>query len=196
MRLSRLLLFLLLYLPSPPSFAQTADGFIVTLDQKLIEGKVVEIYYADWKTELIFENTFGRIYQFYPFRIGGFLHIKNQDTIVYESKYTEGQWLFLQQIHKAEALSLYASPERKWAMVRGINGMEQVHLPVREYWLEFRKKRPFRVYPMTYKKELKRRFSKFPELVEKIGEPGYRFKDMEKIVQEYNLYMTLNQRRI
>ena len=177
--------------------AQSLQGdYIITWDNKLIQGKVQEIYYADWRTDMTFKNEYGRTYNFSPARVGGFLQIVEQDTVMYESKYAKNRWLFLKRVVKEEQLSLYYSPNRKWTMVRGVNGMEKVYMPVNEVWLEFRKKKPFRIYPLTYKKELKRRFSKYPDFAEKIGSPGYKFRDIEKIVAEYNTLYYLNQRRI
>ncbi|MCB0642103.1 MAG: hypothetical protein KDC44_10705 [Phaeodactylibacter sp.] len=193
------LLIPLLLLHTVQSAAQqscAACSFVITWDNKLIQGEILDIYYADWRTDVTFRNAFGRTYQFSPARVGGFLQIEDQDTMIYESKYAKDRWLFLRRVHKAEQLSLYQSPQWKWALVRGVTGMEQIYMPVNEVWLEFRKKRPFRIYPLTYKKELRRRFAKFPDLADKIGTTGYKFKDIHKIVMEYNELYALNQRRI
>jgi len=171
----------------PPKL-NASPGFIITKDAKIITGKVSEINYQEWGSQMVFINDMGRAYQLFPSYIFGFAIEYSEDDIEkYESKYQQGIWRFLKIVEKGKHLSLYRSPsarskdffnETDQHKVLGANG--------REFWLETRRYGLVRVYALTYKKLLRNYLDDAPELVAKLGSEGYKFKNLDAIVREYN----------
>ena len=161
-------------------------GFVVTHDGKEISGRITNIYYSDWRSEVTFVNEMGRSYQYHPATIKGFVYEHRGEQVRYVSKVHRGRWLFMRVLYVGEQVVLYRSPERKRQMVRQISGYSEMDLLSHEYWVEMPRKRPFQIYPLTYKKTLRQKFSRHPELVAKLGSPGYRYRDMAEIIREYD----------
>lgn len=180
-------IFFCLFLFSCTLFATQNPGFIITKDAKIITGKVADIFYSNWKSELVFINEMGRRYYFHPAVIHGFAIHKDGEMVQFESKYYKGTWRFLEVMEKGKKLSLYRSPMIKTQQATQKYGEEKViSRKVNEYWLEAGLAIPVRVYPLGYKKKLREFMSNQPRLVKKIGTEGYRFKNLEKIINEYN----------
>jgi len=162
-------------------------GFIITKDAKIITGQVANIFYSSWKSELVFINEMGRRYYFHPAVIHGFAIHKNGDMLQFESKFYKGTWRFLEVMEKGANLSLYRSPIIKTHESAQRYGEEKiVNRRVNEYWVEVGTAIPVRVYPLSYKRKLREFMSNQPQLVKKIGTTGYKFKNLQKIVEEYN----------
>lgn len=189
--------FLFLFALNTALFATHQPGFIVTKDAKIITGRVAEIFYSTWKTELVFINEMGRRYTFHPAVIKGFAINNNGSIVEFESKYQKGTWRFLEVLEKGKTVSLYRSPMNKTQEVSINYGDNRIiNRKVREYWLENGKSAPIRVNSMNYKKLLRFCLSKQPEIVEKIGKTGYRFRDIQDIIKEYNRLIAQNAKRI
>lgn len=179
--------FALLLTLSYSLFATQNPGFIITKDAKIITGKVADIFYSSWKTELIFINEMGRRYAFHPAVIAGFAIKTDGELVHYESKFRKGQWQFMNVLEKGKNLSLYRSPSVKtqeWSINYGDDQI--VSRKVTEYWLEYEKNAPVRVSSINYKRLLRQYLVLEPELVEKLGKKGYRYKNLQTIVQEFN----------
>lgn len=162
-------------------------GFIVTKDAKIITGLVADVFYSNWKTELIFVNEMGRSYHFPPNVIKGFAFNTGSEVLQFESKFLNGKWHFLKVLEKGKAMNLYCSPSVKTQeMLEHTGTRTLVNQKVKEFWLEKEEGQPFRIYLMGYKKQLKNYLWEEPTLVEKIGKKGYKFKDLQKIITEYN----------
>ena len=162
------------------------QGYILTLDKKKIAGTITNIIYSDLYSEITFINDMGTPYKIGPFLITGFYFENENESFTYESKFYKGRWLFLRILVRGKGLNLYASHYEKKNVVQYLWGDRVVERSVKEYWLEWKGKFPIMITPLNFRKTLKSKFSKYPSLVKKIGSPGYRFKDLEKIVIEYN----------
>ena len=120
--------------------------------------------------------------------IKGFVFKKESKFVAYESKFSrKKKWRFLEVLLKGEGMSLYRSPIEKVTLTD--NGLFTQTRTYRsnEYWLEIRGRSPIRLNRMGYRKKFRRLMQKIaPELAQKIGKKGYRFKNILKIVEEYN----------
>jgi hypothetical protein len=56
----------------------------------------------------------------------------------------------------------------------------------KEILLEKEGERPFRIYLIGFRKQMRKTVADFPELAAKIGQEGYRYKNLKKILIEYN----------
>lgn len=175
----------LLFLPATLS-ASNGGGYILTLDKKKIPGEIKDIIYSDWYCEVTFINNMGTPYKLNPFLIAGFYFEQENEGYNYESKFHKGRWLFLRIIVKGDRLNLYSSHSEKKNVVQFLWGDKIVDKSIKEFWLEWPGKVPILVTPSRFKRMLKSKFSKYPSLAKKIGTSGYRFKDLVKIVEEYN----------
>lgn len=180
-------IFFCFFLLNCTLLATQNPGFIITKDAKIITGQVADIFYSNWKSELVFINEMGRRYYFQPAVIKGFAIHKKNEIVQFESKYYKGTWRFLEVIEKGEYLNLYRSPTVKTHETAQRYGEEKtVSRSVEEYWLEIGSAIPVRIYPLSYKKRLREYMSNQPKFVKKIGTKGYKFKNLQKIIQEYN----------
>lgn len=168
--------------------AEVFRGYIVTKNDKILTGQIGNIWHSESRSEVIFINDFGSIYSLQPELIKGFVFKKDTKFVAYESKFSrKKKWRFLQVLLKGEGMSLYRSPIEKVKQTN--NGLfTQTHTyRSNEYWLEVKGRSPIRLNRMGYRKKFKRLISRVaPELAQKIGKKGYRFKDLLKIVEEYN----------
>ncbi|MFT4759348.1 MAG: hypothetical protein ACI9XO_002021 [Paraglaciecola sp.] len=168
-------------------FATQNPGFIITKDAKIITGKVADIFYSNWKTELVFINEMGRRYNFPPALIKGFAINTGSEIVEFESKFQKGQWRFLKILEKGKNLTLYRSPSVKTQrLAQNYSNQQIIKKNVREYWLEVQKDNPIRIYPISYKKQLRMFLANQPTLLDKLGQKGYKFRDLQKIIIEYN----------
>lgn len=162
------------------------NGFILTKNGIRLTGKIGAIFYSDYRSEVVFINDFGTKYLISPQLIRGFAFTKDS-TVAYESKINDRSWCFLEVLQKDEGMSLYKSPIEKVETVRELSGVKTYSITVHEYWLELKGKRPVLVRRLGFRRQLQKMLRKVaPELSEKIGSPGYRFRDLNEIVAEYN----------
>lgn len=183
------LLFSIAFLFSNLLSAAIHQGYLVTLNGKMLTGQIGAIYQGDNNSEVIFINDFGTIYNIRPELIRGFVFKKGPEFIVYESKFNEKRWMFLKVLFKGENLHLYQSPQEIIQLVQNYRGFvnDYSYRPA-EYFLEMEGKIPFKVKRIGFKKQMHRLLRKnAPDLADKIGDKGFHYKDLPKIVREYNL---------
>ena len=170
--------------------AITTPGYIITKDAKIITGKVADIFYSNWGSELVFINEMGRRYKFHPALIHGFALKKGEEISKFESKFQKGTWRFLKIVEKGKGISLYRSPSVKTQESIEVYGESKVvSRRVKEFWIETVNHRLIRIHSLNYKKKLKYCLNLQPDLVKKLGKEGYRFKNLATIVQEFNELM-------
>ena len=178
-------------------FSKTpGEDFLITLDGHKLTGDVKDIFFSDWESRVSFENDFGDLYSIHPACIYGFAFQENGQTVHYESKYLGGNWAFLKVEKRGQALSLYRSSERKIEFSQEDGKPVVKARKVSEIWLQFDKKRPFRIYRVGFRKTLREKFAHYPELANLIGKKGYRFKNLSKIVEIYNEIYDDNERNL
>ncbi|MEZ5043463.1 MAG: hypothetical protein R2828_26435 [Saprospiraceae bacterium] len=164
-----------------------SKGYIVTLNGKYLTGAIGNIFHTTYGSEVTFINDFGTIYQIHPFLIRGFVFREDASTVAYESKYSQKKWLFLRVLHKGDYMSIYKSPEKKSVVNYTRVSFMAETVKNEEYWIELKGKNPININRLGYKKQLRKLINKrTPELADKIGSKGYRFRNLTEIAEEYN----------
>lgn len=168
--------------------AEAFKGYIVTLNGKRLTGYIGAVTYPSSKhSEVVFINDFGTPYQIKAQLIKGFVFVQGSDYRIFESKYDQKRWMFLQVLFKGEGMSLYRAPEERVRYDMSNGSIQTQSYSVEEFWLESNGKAPVKVKRMGFKKKLKRLIARrAPELAEKIGKKGYKFNDLIRIIEEYN----------
>ena len=186
----------LLFISNSLTAGDPGKDYIITLNGIKLTGDVKDIFFSNIQSRLSFENDFGNLYSVHPACIHGFAFREGEKTIYYESKYLGGRWDFLKVEKRGSALSLYRSSERKIEFTQ-LHGEPIIETKkVTEIWLQFQGQKPFRVFPLGYKKLLKQKFAHYPELANRIGKKGYKFRDLPKIVELYNELHDKNERNL
>lgn len=183
-------LFVLLLLSLTLLQGSVHKGYIVTKNGKHLTGYIGSITYMGASTEVVFINDFGTPYNLRPELIRGFVFRREEKVVIYESLPTDRGWMFLEIIAKGDDMSLYRSPSEKTTLYIANSGFRTQTFKTTEYWIQRKDRRPFRLKKWRYRKRLRKLFrEKAPELAEKIGDKGYRFKDLAKIIEEYNVIL-------
>ena len=169
------------------ALAAEKKGFLVTNDSKRITGEIVSIYYSVLGCRVVFKNDYGTEYELNPYLIRAFVYEEEDGSMVrFESKFYKQRWYFLRVVEKGSAVNLYASPDQKNTAGNMWNVYKDVVRSVNEYWLEFPNEKLKRVYQGSYKKIMRKNFSNYPGIAQKVGQDGYKLNDIKKIVREIN----------
>lgn len=165
------------------TFAEDFKGYIITHSGIRLTGKISTIFHSDFGSELTFINDFGTSYQIHPALIRGFaFRNENELNILYESRFTKGSWIFLEVIYRGQEMSLYKAPEERVSIAHGFSMIE-----LEEYWVDVPGGNMTPLTRYRYKRRFRRLVKKSePELAKKIGKTGYKFKDLVKIIAEFN----------
>mgnify|MGYP001166049811 CR=1 FL=1 len=165
-------------------------GFIITKNNRQLTGKIEAIMHTELYSLVTFTNDLGTTYYLSPQLIKGFV-FKNKDgqRIQFESKFNKGRWVFLRVLILDEYLKMFQAPGRANAL--WINLSQQASslegADCDEVWLEFRGDNVFRVGRLNFRKKMRNKLLlRQPSMGNKIGKEGYRYRDLEKIVREYN----------
>lgn len=166
------------------------EGYIVTLDGKKLTGQIGEIFFSDELSVVLFINDFGTSYHLQAELINGFVFEKDDEIVEYESLFRirARTWSFLRVVERGAVLSLFQSPEDKmeFRFAEGDAELTGYNVQIEEYWLKFRGERSFKVSRSGYKRLLRLQLKAYPAVTKMLGKPGYKFKDMETIVQAVN----------
>lgn len=164
----------------------SGKGYLITKDEKFITGVVLSVESSDNDSQMIFLNDFGDYYRIHPFLIKGFVFKEKDKTIQYESKFNGERWLFLRVEENGGGIRLYRSNTSRVVSTASSTGMQSREVQSREYWIEKEGETPFRIYAIGFRGTMRKALEKYPELAAKIGEKGYRFRNIKTIVKEYN----------
>ena len=188
------LLFLLLFGLSVS--AASFRGFLLTKDGYQLTGYLNVLQYAPGGNIITFTNDFGDEYQIHPFLVSGFGFNYNGEAMRFVSRRHEGMWYFLQQEVEGRGINLFRLPRGggRWvddSMLRLFSEQPP------EYYFEFGEGQFLPVARSGYKRTLRSFFAEAsPELADKIGSRGYRYKDMHAIVGEFNERSMRRRRRL
>jgi len=162
-------------------------GYVVTKNGIHLTGSIGEIYHSNLASEVIFTNDLGTTYSYRPELISGFVFEKNAAMIAYESKFDRKKWVFFEVVEKGDGISLYRAPEDKIQIVMEDAEMRSYTYKSEEFWVEVKGRLPIQITRFNFRKKMRRLLhSIVPELAEKIGKPGYRYKNILDIVEECN----------
>ncbi len=167
--------------------ADVYKGYIVTLNGQQLTGQIGDIYYGANYSEVVFINDFGTPYSLHPMLIKGFSFKKDGVQYQYASKLENRKWTFLKVIVESEGLSLYRSPDI--AIENVFNGTELYarQRRARGFYLQRGDGEIIRMTAIGFRSKMRKLIGeRTPELADKIGKKGYRFRDLEKIVREFN----------
>jgi hypothetical protein len=184
MRYINTLLFVLLC-----SFATQAEslrGFLLTKDDFQLTGYFNVIEYAATGNLMTFTNDFGDVYSIHPMLVKGFGFSEEGVNYRFISRYHEGQWFFLRQELDGRALRLYSLPDGSDQWVDDTM-LKLFSVQPAAYWFEFGNRQLMGISRLGFKKTLRNFFQESsPDMAARIGKKGYRYRDIHKIVIEYN----------
>ncbi len=168
--------------------ADPIQGYIITKDNLRLTGSIGRIENFREQNRVLYINDFGSKYNLRPELIKGFAFVVDNREILYESRTAEDLWLFLRVLSRGEGMTLFADP------VDGVQSFEKKEFSFEQandhayrFYLQVRRRIPFKVKRIGFRKQLKPFFQRrAPEIAEKLGEPGYRYRDLQQIVDAYN----------
>jgi hypothetical protein len=176
-------------------------GYVITLDGKRLTGQIGDIFYSNIISNVVFVNDFGTSYKFRAEIIGGFVFIKENQLIEYQSIYQDESrtWAYLKVIERGEFLTLYKAPEQKTKYLVEVASGSELQTQtynIEEYWLQFEGDKAFRIGRLGFKKVLKRKMRRYPSLVAQLENTELKFKDLAEIVRQVNLIHNQQKRTI
>ncbi len=181
------LLPLFLLLCSFSQASEPARGYLITKNGKKLTGKIGEIYFNQNGSQLIFINDFGTVYNIHSALIRGFAVQRGPNIVFYESRYLRNRWSFLLVVYKGEQLSLYKAPELEYEDFGPISLIKYSHDEPTQFWIENQHYRLSKINRIGFRRKMRKLMNmQAPELVKKIGTPGYRYRDLVTIVDEFN----------
>jgi hypothetical protein len=164
-------------------------GFLIAKDGEQITGFIGGISPEGRMGKILFINDFGNLYIIEANQIRGFVYQNEDRVYVFESIRDEKSWKFLQMIFSGKEARLYkvpASESRSWGYGTGLSFSAQAPSPGKgKFYIQLKDRPVRRITPFRFKKRMKKLLgTRAPELAEKLGSPGYRFKNLESIVRE------------
>lgn len=169
------------------NYAAAANkGYLITKDEKVITGQVLSVNYVGGFSEVLFENDFGDQYHIHPFLIKGFVFIEKNEKIEYQSKYNGSNWIFLRVEIGGRGIRMYKTGSAALVLQADNSyGYSEARTST-EIWLEKEGEKPFKLFLIGFRGQMRKVTADYPELAQKIGQKGYRYKNLKKILQEYN----------
>ncbi len=176
----------LLFFVKVPLWGESARGYLVTKSGVQLTGVISEVFDND---KILFINDFGTPYKVHAALIRGFVVPRQGTPVFFASKFNGERWHFMQLLHQGEGMNLYVAPSVQ-AAVPLPSYTDQFYLQtirINEYYVELKGRLPVKIRRGNFKKSMSRLLKKeAPELAEKVGSKGYRYKDLESIIQQYN----------
>ncbi|PHI21680.1 hypothetical protein CEQ90_02395 [Lewinellaceae bacterium SD302] len=176
--------------------AESLRGFLVTKDDLRLTGYVNQINYVVTGLEIEFTNDFGDRYYIYPNLVKGFGFTKDGQTFRYVSRYYDGRWYFLEILQRDKRMEFFQIPDGddNWVNDRLLSLITE---PISRYWLAIRGQALFPVHRVGFKRKLREYLQPTaPELAQKIGSKGYRYKNIHEIVAAYEESFKRSKRRL
>lgn len=166
---------------------QAAKGYLVSKNGKQLTGYIGEIYHSTSTSTLLFMNDLGSTYEIEAELIKGFVCKRNQQLEAYKSKLIKDRWCFLKVVVHGEGLVLYQAPKEVMYHFSAQGIQTHKIRTTTEFWIEAGNESPLKLNRWGYKNKLRQIFKhKAPTLASKIGQEGYRYKDLPIIIEAYN----------
>ncbi|CAH0999544.1 hypothetical protein LEM8419_00844 [Neolewinella maritima] len=187
---------LILILFSSLASAESFRGFLLTKDGYQLTGYLNVLQYSPGGNIITFTNDFGDEYSIHPFLVSGFGFNYNGESMRFVSRQHEGMWYFLQEEVRGRSISLFRLPKGGGRWVDD-SMLRMFSTPPPEYYLEYGQGEFLAVPRGGYKRNLREFLREAsPELAKKIGSRGYRYRNMDAIVTEFNERSTRRRRRL
>ena len=192
--MTRLYILLVFILFSGSVLAQAeaisnSRGYIVTLSGDHLTGRIGDVIDGNGTSFVMFINDFGTPYMIRAELISGFAYKENKDMLEYETQFDSRKWLFMKVIVRGPGINLYKSPGYKISNKSGgsINVINNRNFQPGRYYIVRGDRNPIPVKRWGFRRNMRQILKdRAPEVASKIGEKGYRFKNLEKIIKEYN----------
>jgi len=177
--------------------AEAYRGFLLTKDGHQLTGYFNVMEYSPTGNFITFTNDFGDIYSIHPMLVKGFGFSEEGTNFRYVSRFHEGQWFFLREEMAGRYLRLYRLPDGndRWVDDRVLRLFSN---PPPTFYISYEGGKKLLSVPRSgFKRNLRDFFAEAsPELAEKIGKKGYRYKDIYAIVGEFNELSGRQRRRL
>ena len=182
----KLYLCLLFLCISTQAFADLYRGYIITLNGYHLTGQIGEIYLSDNQKRVVFINDFGTPYMISPRLIAGFSFRDGEEFVTFQSTIIQKKWAFLKVVSQGEGIKLLRTPEKETQIIADAYGLSTQVTRSNAYYLQLRRRKPIKVKRVGFKKQMTILLGKrAPDLVDKLGKKGYRYKDLQEIAKEY-----------
>lgn len=166
-------------------------GYIVTLSGDRLTGSIGNITPGPYTNYILFINDFGTPYKIRAELIRGFAFRRGGEFVQFETHFEDDRCMFMKVILKGEGLCLYRS------MGYGYPDPNDPTVPITydtrkdivpgSYYITRGNRQAMKVKRWGFRRNMRRILKeRAPELAGKIGQKGYRFRDLEKIIKEYN----------
>lgn len=176
--------------------AESYRGFLLTKDNYQLTGYFNLIEYSPTGNYITFTNDFGDVYAIHPMLVKGFGFNENGSSIRFISRYHEGQWFFLREVTPGRYLRLYSLPDGKDRYVDD-SMLRLFSNPPPTYWLAYGKAEVLPIPRVGYRRVIREFMQESnPNLAARIGKKGYRYKNLELIVAEYNVTSGRKRKRL
>lgn len=164
-------------------------GYLVSKNDVILTGYIGPLVHQSRTSVVTFINDFGDVYEIEAERIRGFGFYDEDELIAYESCQVTNRWRFLQILVRGKVWDLYGMTENIAVNVWPPPQPKAMQ-PI-SYWISSEGKRFIKIGPLGFRRKIRRLLGQnAPALADKIGQRGYRFRDMAKIVEAYNQLMS------
>lgn len=164
-------------------------GYIVSKNDVPLTGYIGLIQHHNKTSTIVFVNDFGDTYEIAAQLIKGFAYKNDDHMVYYETKRVGRRWRFLQIVAKNQPMELYMLT----ATYRPRNIEDWASLAqdgtsaIIAYWLKPEGCQLVKINRWGFRRKMRRLLRpKAPDLAKKVGQKGYRFRDVPGIIQEYN----------
>lgn len=169
--------------------SQEQRGYIVTLSGDRLTGKIGDVIGGSYTSFVLFINDFGTPYMLRAELIRGFAFQQGESVVRYETHYSNSRCMFMKVVVKGEGISLYRSlaydPPSMNNPPHAVS-TGQNFTPSR-YYIVVRERGAIPVKRWGFRRNMRKLLQeRAPELSDKIGDKGYRYKNLETIIKEYN----------
>ncbi|MEZ4984649.1 MAG: hypothetical protein R2795_06390 [Saprospiraceae bacterium] len=162
-------------------------GFIITKNNYELTGSISLLQHTEQGSMVEYINDFGTPYFLHPSLIKGFVFYEGPQPYVYKSVAWKDKWLFLRVRYSGEHVRLLQTPEilTNYFLVndRLVANTQKIF----EFWVEDSNGRITPLQKNNFRKRMKQIMAdSAPVLASKIGQKGYRFKDLLQIMDAYD----------
>jgi hypothetical protein len=167
------------------------QGYLVTKNNFRLTGYIGSMDIDERGTQIKFVNDFGTPYKIYPALIKGFVYYQGPMMQAYESKFYRNHWMFLSVEYAGENVRLLKTPDKQNIYSRSINR------EVKRYWLETPTLGVIPIPRLGFRRYMRKIIGDVsPELAQKIGKKGYRFKNLYEIMAAFDAESGRDKRRL
>ncbi|HKK78694.1 MAG TPA: hypothetical protein VJ933_03655 [Phaeodactylibacter sp.] len=164
-------------------------GYIVSKNDVPLTGYIGLIQHHNKTSTIVFVNDFGDTYEIAAQLIKGFAYQSDDRMIYYETKRVGQRWRFLQIVAKNEPMELYllTATYRPQSLEDWSSIAQDGTSAIIAYWLKPEGRRLVKINRWGFRSKMRRLLApKAPALADKVGQKGYRFRDVPSIIKEYN----------